>query len=231
MRCLDPLTNMAGLKSPDLSCTFLRCADLSPLAKLTGLADLDLGRTLVDDDGLEHLAGLSALRTLDLRSTRVTGLGLAHIPLAGLRQLGLSGSWVTADECDRLRAVYVGKTFAGHRFKSGHHSITKLLRPQYEGREKWLYLARLVYRQAGGVELPLEWIHERAVAERLLGSAEGQLIFSLDPELNDKDEPIRHSKNFAVHNLANRTSVLLAPGWPTFPLMRRVRGPAARSDG
>ena len=106
------------------------------------------------------------------------------------------------------QVVYVGKTFAGHRFKTGHHSITKLLRPQYEGLEKWLYLARLVYRQAEGIELPLEWIHESALAVRLLASAEGQLIYSFDPELNDKDEPIRHPKNFAIYNLVNRTSVL-----------------------
>ncbi len=106
------------------------------------------------------------------------------------------------------RVVYVGRTVAGHRFKNGHHSITKLLRPQHEGLEKWLYLARLVYRQAEGIELPLEWIHEPALAIRLLSSAEGQLIFSFDPELNGKDEPISHQKNFAIHNLVNCTSVL-----------------------
>jgi hypothetical protein len=66
----------------------------------------------------------------------------------------------------------------------------------YEGLEKWLYLARLVYRQAEGTELPPEWIHESALAVRLLVSAEGQLIFSFDPELNDKDEPIRHPRGF-----------------------------------
>jgi hypothetical protein len=106
------------------------------------------------------------------------------------------------------RVVYVGKTFGRHRFENGHHAITKLLRPEYEGLEKWLYLARLVYRQAGGLELPLEWIHERPLAEDLLGSSEGQLIASLDPELNDKDEPIRHHKNYAITNVVNRSAVL-----------------------
>ena len=107
------------------------------------------------------------------------------------------------------RVVYVGKTFAGHRFRSGHHSITKLLRPQYEGLEKWLYLARLVFRQAEGTELPLEWIWRAGPSSSAAPkAAEGQLIFSFDPELNSRKERISHPKNFATINLVNRTSVL-----------------------
>lgn len=112
------------------------------------------------------------------------------------------------DASSNEQVVYVGKTFARHRFVNGHHAFTKLLRPEYEGMEKWLYLARLVYIQAGESELPLEWIHEVTLAKELLASAEGQLIFSFDPELNDKNETINHTKNFAIHNFVNPNSVL-----------------------
>ena len=92
------------------------------------------------------------------------------------------------------RLVYVGKTsLTRSRFSGGHAAITKLHDPRFNGFEKKLYLASLMFHDDFDY-LPIEYIREIDRAEKLLSSIEAQIIYDLQPELNTS-----HRKSFGSH--------------------------------
>ncbi|MGR3761917.1 hypothetical protein ACUXV3_17595 [Roseobacteraceae bacterium NS-SX3] len=92
------------------------------------------------------------------------------------------------------RLVYVGKTSSKRsRFSGGHAAITKIHNPKYDGFEKGLYLASLMFYDDFDY-LPIEYIRELDRAEKLLSSIEAQIIYDFQPELNTS-----HKKSFGSH--------------------------------
>ena len=110
------------------------------------------------------------------------------------------------------RAVYVGKTSAKvRRFQSGHQVATKLHAPKYDGLQKRIYQGCITLLSDEEDYLPLEWIHPLTSADTILRSAEAQLIYDIQPELNthhrktcNASVPIRlHIQNFSGTELLN----------------------------
>lgn len=92
------------------------------------------------------------------------------------------------------KLVYVGKTSSKRsRFSGGHAAITKLHNPKYEGFEKRIYIASLMFYDDFDY-LPIEYIRNLGSAEKLLSSIEAQLIYDFQPELNTS-----HKKTFGSH--------------------------------
>ncbi len=123
-------TDLAALKSLDLSCTeitdaglahlraltsllslYLRTtpitdAGLAHLKVLTGLQSLDLGYTNITDAGLSHLEALTNLQTLELEGTKITDAGLSHLEaLTSLQSLELGYTKITDDGLSHLKAL------------------------------------------------------------------------------------------------------------------------------
>jgi hypothetical protein len=95
---------------------------------------------------------------------------------------------------DGERVVYVGKTNSkNHRFRGGHAALSKLHHSKYDGKLKQLYFGFVTAVNDDDHAFPVEWIHPLDSRERILSSVEGQLIFELQPELNDKGK----AKNIA----------------------------------
>jgi hypothetical protein len=120
-----------------------------------------------------------------------------------LRQLGRppQGSYsiyiMTVADADGTneRAVYVGKTNATtHRFRSGHMAISKLHHPRYDGLKKSLYFACASAVNDDDNTFPVEWINPLDQRDSILSSVEYQLIYYLQPELND------HGKQLCLVN-------------------------------
>jgi hypothetical protein len=104
---------------------------------------------------------------------------------------------------DDHRLVYVGKKASGDRFRDGHKAITKLHHPTYREYDKWVFEARVTVKTQAGATLPLEWVRDRSAAERLLYNIESQLIYFLQPELNEDGKETLLSKwttNFGFAN-------------------------------
>lgn len=85
------------------------------------------------------------------------------------------------------RVVYIGKTSSdARRFAGGHAAITKLHAPQYDGLEKLIYPAAIVFLDQDEDYLPIEAVSPYEAARELLGSIEMQLIHNYQPELNSQ---------------------------------------------
>lgn len=100
------LRHLKGMKLLHLNLDFTEIGDegLAHLAGMTSLTDLRLTRTRITDDGLAHLKGLTNLKTLDLHHTAVTDGGLKHLMGLPLKNVGVSGTKVTAAGLERLKS-------------------------------------------------------------------------------------------------------------------------------
>lgn len=104
---LECLTPLADLERLDLSDSQVTDAGLKRLSAFPHLSSLALEGTQIGDDGMEAVCGLANLQSLLLDRTRVTDAGLASLVdrLAGLRELDLSHTRVTAAALLRLAAL------------------------------------------------------------------------------------------------------------------------------
>jgi hypothetical protein len=108
------------------------------------------------------------------------------------------------------RVVYVGQTNSRtHRFKAGHHALTALHAPQYNGFEKHFYLCGFEIEDDDEHCFPIEWIHPTEWRQEVLTSIEGQLIFELQPELNSKNRKTSNPSHDLPIHVHNAVSSLL----------------------
>ncbi|MBY0522816.1 MAG: protein kinase [Gemmataceae bacterium] len=99
---LRHLTALKGLKHLNLDFTGIGDEGLDHLANLTALEDLRLTRTKITDDGLAKLKTLTRLKKIDLHHTAVTDDGLKHLAGLSLKEVGVSGTKVTAAGLKRV---------------------------------------------------------------------------------------------------------------------------------
>lgn len=94
---------------------------------------------------------------------------------------------ISAETSTTKEIVYVGRTAAKDgRFRGGHHAITKLHAPNYDGTTKRVYMASVLVRTEETEWINLELIRPDSNAELYLSEIELNLIYSLQPALNDQ---------------------------------------------
>jgi len=94
--------------------------------------------------------------------------------------------FMTAEKAGMKEVVYVGRTAAEQgRFVGGHHAITKLHAPQYDGASKQIYQASVLVRISESEWIALELVKPQSRANFYLSEIELNLIFALQPALNE----------------------------------------------
>lgn len=98
------LRHLKGMKIRHLNLDFTVIGDagLDHLAGLTTLEDLRLTKAKITDDGLAKLKGLTNLKKIDLHHTAITDAGLKHLAGLRLKEVGVSGTKVTAAGLQQL---------------------------------------------------------------------------------------------------------------------------------
>jgi hypothetical protein len=95
--------------------------------------------------------------------------------------------FISSEKDDVKKVVYVGKTAAeSGRFVGGHRAISMLHDPAFDGTQKNVYMASVLARFTETEWVNLELINPRFRAEVYLSDVELNLIFRLQPVLNDK---------------------------------------------
>ena len=108
--------------------------------------------------------------------------------------------FITSETESAKEIVYVGRT-AGEsgRFVGGHHAITKLHAPQYQGTSKQVYMASVLARISDSEWINMELIKPSERAEFYLSEVELNLIFGLQPALNEDGKTALKAK--AAHHV------------------------------
>ncbi|MFN3262297.1 MAG: hypothetical protein ACE37J_17265 [Pikeienuella sp.] len=84
------------------------------------------------------------------------------------------------------RIVYIGKTNSNsHRFRGGHAAISKLHSPEYDGMCKKIYFGCIVGFNDDEDHIPIDWLLPATGRDTTLSDIELQLIWHVQPELND----------------------------------------------
>lgn len=100
---------------------------------------------------------------------------------------------------------YIGKTSSNNaRFRGGHSAITRLHAPEYNGLEKNIYLASILFIVDNKDLLPIEWVHPIEKAEKLLTQIESQLITHFQPKLNIKGKNQNLMVNYIQLHIQNQ---------------------------
>lgn len=95
--------------------------------------------------------------------------------------------FISSETGGAKEVVYVGRTAAKKgRFADGHHAISKLHAPQYQGTTKQVYMASVLARISESEWINLELINPGTLAEFFLSEVELNLIFGLQPALNEE---------------------------------------------
>lgn len=95
--------------------------------------------------------------------------------------------FISSESDTQKEIVYVGRTAAQDgRFRGGHHAITKLHAPAYDGTVKRVYMASALVRTHETEWINVEMIRPFKNAEHYLSEIELNLIYSLQPALNDQ---------------------------------------------
>lgn len=114
---------------------------------------------------------------------------------------------ITVGEGTNEELVYIGKTSSNiKRFSGGHRIALELHNPRYNGLDKSIYFATIVFWSS--IEsnyLPLEWIEPKDKALEILDSIESQLIYYFQPKLN-KQKKSRNCMNYSINiHIQNNT--------------------------
>lgn len=89
------------------------------------------------------------------------------------------------DAQDVEQLVYVGITRTEQRFLGGHAVAIKLLDPEFNQHQKFIYQC-CVWLHFNNEYIALEWLEPEGLAEQFLESVEAQLIYQFQPRFNDK---------------------------------------------
>jgi len=108
------------------------------------------------------------------------------------------------------RVVYIGKTNSeSHRFRGGHSAISKLHAPNYRGLKKKIYFGCIVGFNDDFNYIPIDWIQPEMGRDGILSDIEYQLIYSIQPELNDTGKTTCRAKNRVSLHVQNFCSQVL----------------------
>lgn len=109
------------------------------------------------------------------------------------------------DNNKQEKIEYIGKTSSNNaRFRGGHSAITKLHAPEYNGLEKNIYLASILFLVDNSDLIPLEWVHPLEKAEKLLTQIESQLITHFQPKLNINGKNQNLIENYIQLHIQNK---------------------------
>lgn len=99
------------------------------------------------------------------------------------------------------RIVYIGKTNSkSHRFRGGHAAISRLHAPEYDGKSKKIYFGCIVGFNDDENIIPIDWVSPEAGRDQILSDIELQLIYHLQPELNEYGkEKCKASERKSIH--------------------------------
>jgi hypothetical protein len=115
------------------------------------------------------------------------------------------------------RAVYVGRTNAeAQRFRGGHAAISKLHHPKFEGLRKRIHFGCVSALNDDNHTFPVEWTNPFEKRDEILHGVELQLIFELQPELNDHGRHECLAKT-PVHIIIQNPSGRFLDGMPFGP--------------
>jgi len=93
---------------------------------------------------------------------------------------------MSAGEGEAEKAVYVGQNNAKtQRFEKGHAAISKLHNRKFDQLRKQIYFGCITIVDEDENSFPLDWLPDDKIQDAILTSVEHQLIFKLQPELND----------------------------------------------
>lgn len=114
--------------------------------------------------------------------------------------------FITIKDDPTEKLVYIGKTSSEKsRFKGGHLALTKLLHPKYDGYEKKIYFATIVFLTKEKDYLPLEWVHPLKSSNNLLTQIEARLITHFKPVLNKHHINTKRKRLYTMFHMQNFT--------------------------
>lgn len=111
---------------------------------------------------------------------------------------------------DSERVVYIGKTNSNsNRFRGGHAAISKLHAPEYAHLTKSIYFGCIVAMNDDENYIPIDWLSPNLGRDEILSDIEYQLIYHLQPELNEQGKLTYSAKNRVPLTIENHHSNFL----------------------